>query len=264
MTLFKSMSVMSAALLCATALFVSSCEDTTTLPTTFIPATPTGLKALSVNDSTIRIQFSASASEGAVGFKEYKLSAVSGSSTVNFTIPKGYGSPAYVDLTGLAAGKTWTLSLKAVSNDSASEAVSINWATATRYTGLKAYSRTSILGSGINLSLGTQLTVDAGGQWDLCFDSDSLAFGSPSVSSYVKSGTIGGSTPRRTYIFGVDANTFYTPTADSLNQLYDNKAINDTSTSRKLKIEGTFDVESSKHGLRWPWHQGYKDLVGKT
>ncbi len=238
------MSALSAALLVASALFVSSCDDTTTTPTAFVPAAPSNLTALSVNDSTIRIMFTPSASESSTDFTGYSITATSGSSTKTFTVAKagGTGTSIWVDVHPLESGKTWALALKATSKDSASSSITTSWATATRYTGLKAYERSSSLGSGINLVNGTQQTVAAGGSWDLCFDSDNGAYGAPGASAYVSGGQIGGSTPRKTYIFASDVDHFYAVTADSLNAVYEAKAINDTTSGRKLKIEGTVDV----------------------
>ena len=247
MTLRKSMSVLSAALLVASALFVSSCDDTTTTPTAFIPAAPSSLMALSAGDSTIRIMFTPSTSESnTASFTGYRVTATSGSSTKTFTIAPagGTGSAIWANVAPLDPGKTWNLSLVATSKDSVSTPVSISWATATRYIGLRAYERSSSLGSGINLLNGTQKSIAAADQWDLCFDSDNGAFGAPGASAYVKDGkfTSNDLTAKRTYIFGPTTDSFYYVNADSLNAVYETKMINDTTTGRKQKIEGTLDV----------------------
>ncbi len=241
MTLRKSMSAVFAFTALATALFLSSCNDTTTTPVAFVPSAPSNLKAMSINDSTIRIMFDASSSESNTGFKKYMLTAVSGTATTTFEIPKGSGSPGWVELHPLAAGKSWTMSLVAV-GDSNSSAATLTWATATRYPNLRAYSAASDLGSGLNLKNGTQLTIKAADEWDLCFDtnSGSINFGSPSLSGY----TIG--TPRNTYFFGPDTNSIYNIPCDSLNFVFDSYALNDPNGPRKSKFQTQFDVAGSQ------------------
>ena len=229
----------SAALVAVSALFMSSCDDTTTTPSVFIPSAPSGLQVMSLSETSIRIAFTASASESNSSFKDYLLTVTNGTSSSSNPLAKG---AAYYDITGLSAGKIYTLSLKARSTDSASSAITLDWATAKRFTGIRAYDKTSSLGSGIDLINGMNQTVAAGDKWDLCYDSEQGGFGSPSASNYVKGGQIGGKTPKTTYIFAKGDGTAYTLTADSLNAIWESKAINDTTSSRKLKVEGLVGV----------------------
>lgn len=240
----KFLSLLLVGLLSASALVITSCEDTTLTPSVFIPSAPSGLKACSVNDTTVRIAFSPSSSESNSSFKDYNLVVTSGTFSATVPLPKG---ATYYDISPLPSGKTYTFSLTARSTDTASAPISLSWAPATRYVGIRAYDRKSVLGSGIDLLNGANQTIASADLWDLCFDSSDSTFGAPSVSAFADAnGKIGGKTAKRTYIFAVDADTPYTITADSLNAVYETKALNDTTSMRKKKVEGLLDVKTSK------------------
>jgi hypothetical protein len=227
------------------AVFFSACDDTTIDPAVFVPSAPTGLQACSVNDSTVRITFTASASESNSAFKDYLLVITNGSYSQSISLPKGF---TYFDISPLQSGKAFTFKVSARTADTISSSISIDWAAATRYVGIRAYDRSSVLGSGIDLLNGTNQTIASADLWDLCFDSSDSTFGSPGPSAFadVNTGKIGGKTPKRTYIFAQDADTPYTITADSLNAVYETKALNDTTSMRKKKVEGLLNVRTSK------------------
>jgi hypothetical protein len=226
------------------AVFFSACDDTTIDPAVFVPSAPTGLQACSVNDSTVRITFTASASESNSAFKDYLLVISNGSYSQSITLPKGF---TYFDISPLQSGKAFTFKVSARTADTISSSISIDWAAATRYVGIRAYDRKSVLGSGIDLLNGTNQTIASADLWDLCFDSSDSTFGAPSASAFADaSGKIGGKTAKRTFIFAQDANTPYTIAADSLNAVYETKALNDTTSMRKKRVEGLLDVKTSK------------------
>ncbi|MFM8473229.1 MAG: fibronectin type III domain-containing protein [Candidatus Kapaibacterium sp.] len=205
-----------ATLIVVSAFLLSSCEDTTLTPQTFVPNAPSGLKACSVNDSTVRIAFTPSTSESNSAFKDYLLVVTSGSFDADVPLPKG---ATYYDISPLPAGKVYTFKLRARTNDTTSAAVSLDWAPATRYNGIRAYERSSVLGSGIDLLNGRNQTIASADLWDLCFDSSDSTFGAPGASAFADTttGKIGGKQAKKTYIFALNADAPYTVTADSLN-----------------------------------------------
>ena len=229
----------------ATAMFFSSCEDTSTItPTVFIPNPASNFMACSINDTTIRIAFTGSSSESNSAFKDYLLVVSSGSGSSSLSLPKG---ASYFDISPLSAGKTYTFTLSARTSDTSSTPISISWATATRYNGIRAYERASVLGSGIDLLNGLNQTIASANLWDLCFDSSDSTFGSPGASAFAGTdGKINGKTAKRTYVFAKDSNTPYTISADSLNEVFETKALNDTTSLRKVKVEGLLDVKLTK------------------
>ncbi|MFM8569344.1 MAG: fibronectin type III domain-containing protein [Candidatus Kapaibacterium sp.] len=232
-----------AALIIASAFVMTSCEDTTLAPTTFIPNAPTGLKACSVNETTVRIAFTPSTSESNSAFKDYLLVVTSGSFDADVPLPKG---ATYYDISPLPAGKVYTFKLRARTNDTTSAAVSLDWAPATRYNGIRAYERSSVLGSGIDLLNGRNQTIASADLWDLCFDSSDSTFGAPGASAFADAnGKIGGKQAKKTYIFALTADAPYTVTADSLNAVYETQSINDPNSPRKMKVEGLVDAKTS-------------------
>lgn len=234
-----------AALIIASAFVMTSCEDTTLAPTTFVPNAPTGLKACSVNETTVRIAFTPSTSESNSAFKDYLLVVTSGSTfDADVPLPKG---ATYYDISPLPEGKVYTFKLVSRTLDTTSSAISLDWAPATRYNGIRAYDRKSVLGSGIDLLNGRNQTIASADLWDLCFDSSDSTMGSPSASAFADAnGKINGKTAKRTYVFAEDANTPFIVNADSLNAVYETKSINDQSSPRKTKVEGLVDVKTGK------------------
>lgn len=215
-----------AAIAVTAALFIG-CEDTgTNTPVKFIPAPPSNLMALSLSETSIRIKWTPSPSESNAEFKGYRIIAKSGTQTFN-PITTGKGE-TIVDLLGLDAGKIYDISVMAYTNDTVSSAITISWAGAKRFRGIRAYETASVNGSGIRLSDGMNLTIANGTQWDVCLDTrtvggqDNWAFGSPQASTYTDDngrfirGAQAGQPAKVTVIFSDSTAQGYTPSSSSL------------------------------------------------
>lgn len=239
-----------AAIAVTAALFIG-CEDTgTNTPVKFIPAPPSNLMALSLSETSIRIKWTPSPSESNAEFKGYRIIAKSGTQTFN-PITTGKGE-TIVDLLGLDAGKIYDISVMAYTNDTVSSAITISWAGAKRFRGIRAYETASVNGSGIRLSDGMNLTIANGTQWDVCLDTrtvggqDNWAFGSPQASTYTDDngrfirGAQAGQPAKVTVIFSDSTAQGYTPffiVADSLEAVFESQALGTGKKQVQIMLE---------------------------
>lgn len=222
---------------------VVGCEDTSTnTPVKFIPAPPSNLMALSLSETSVRLKWTPSPSESNAEFVGYRIIASSQGQTFN-PITTGKGQ-TIVDIAGLDVGKKYTFTIVAYTRDTASSSISIEWAGARRFRGIRAFETASANGSGIRLSDGANLTIASGTEWDLCLDTrvvggqDNWAFGSPGASTYTDDnglflrGAQAGQRAKATVVFSdsntVGNTTYYTPyfvVADSLEGVFESQAI---------------------------------------
>lgn len=166
-------------------------NDNPVTPTTTAPVAPTGLQATALNDSTIRLKWTASTSTGESDFGGYLLSyqITSGAQNVKLS------AVTTTDVTGLKAGTQYTFTLKSRrSNDTLSAtSVSVTWSPSYRFADvIKLYETASAFGSGLDIYDATAKTpqllkIANGTLWDICLDTrnESWDIGSPTASSYV-------------------------------------------------------------------------------
>jgi hypothetical protein len=235
----------------AIGVFLGGCEDTTTnTPVTFIPAPPSNLMALSIDETTVRLKWTPSPSESNAEFKGYRITATSGSQTFNpNTVGKG---ETIVEIKSLDANKTYTFTVAAYTNDTVSAGISIQWAGAKRFRGIRAFETASANGSGIRLLDGTNLTIANGTEWDVCLDTrtDSgqvnWAFGSPRASTYTDGagrflrGAKAGQLAKATIIFCDSTSQGYVPSfvvADSLEAVFESQAIGSGKKQVQILLE---------------------------
>ncbi|MCX7929460.1 MAG: fibronectin type III domain-containing protein [Chlorobi bacterium] len=232
--------------------FFAGCEDTgTNTPVTFIPAPPSNPMAVSLSETSIRLKWSPSPSESNTAFKGYRITATSGAQSFNpITTAPGQ---TIVDILGLDAGKTYTFTIVAYTNDTVSSSISIDWAGARRFRGIRAYETASTNGSGIRLSDGANLTIANGTQWDLCLDTrtdggqDNWAFGSPQASTYTDAqgrfirGAQAGQLAKVTTVFCDSTSpqniTPYFVVADSLEGVFESRALGTGKAHRQIMLE---------------------------
>ncbi|MCS7000834.1 MAG: fibronectin type III domain-containing protein [Candidatus Kapabacteria bacterium] len=232
-------------------LFFVGCEDTgTQTPVKFIPAPPSNLMAVSLSETSIRLKWTPSPSESNAEFRGYRITAVSGNQTfAPLTTGKGQ---TIVDIVGLDAGKKYTFTVVAITADTASSGISLEWAGARRFRGIRAFETASANGSGIRLSDGTNLTIANGTQWDVCLDTrvvggqDNWAFGSPQASTYTDDqgrflrGAQAGQPAKVTIIFSDSSAQGYTPyfvVADSLEAVFENQALGTGKKQVQIMVE---------------------------
>lgn len=161
-----------------------------------IPTAPTGLKATSINSTTVHITYTSSQDEGKSIFAGYELivSEDGGAPLAPKTIAKNVNP---IEVTGLVEGTIYTFELRAVYNAAAKNAVSVNaasltWSPASRFdltgndTEIKVFGTDSKdFGSGLNLfSLEnngpTIFKISGSENWQLCLytRNNTLEFGS--------------------------------------------------------------------------------------
>ncbi|MEN3026884.1 MAG: fibronectin type III domain-containing protein [Chlorobiota bacterium] len=203
------------------------------------PEPPSNLQALSVNDSTVRLKWTASRSESSPDFGFYHLSVYEdATSRLVGTIRLGTQTP--VDITDLRSGVIYRFELRSSWRDTtrsdarSTTAAVIRWSPATRYTTLpdgspiRLYETASTFPSGLDLEgpdgKPRALTVAQGNEWDLCLDTrpvqgrESWDISSPRVSSYNIT------SPRRTLIDTLRAQQPQYLAVDSLNQIFETEA----------------------------------------
>lgn len=233
--------------LLAGAMFFASCEDTTTPSTTtkVPPAAPTNLMALSVNDSTIRIKWTASTSESATNFTGYTVTATEVGTTLTTTLDSAGRATSFYQVSGLKPGVAYQFAIRARNTDTLSAPALITWAGAKRLTAV-AYETAAQQGSGIQLSSGRSLTSQSATNWDLCLDSKdgNFAFGAPASTSYTDatgkyafsgSSPANGTRARMTLILAKSSDsTAYTMPADSLNGLFLSQSMFTTTPNTRI------------------------------
>lgn len=231
--------------------FVAGCEDTSTnTPVKFIPAPPSNLMALSMSETSVRLKWTPSPSESNTEFQGYRITTTSGTQTFNpITTAKGQ---TIVEIVGLDAGKIYTFSVAAITADTASSSISIEWAGAKRFRGIRAFETASANGSGIRLLDGTNLTIANGTEWDVCLDTrvvrgqENWAFGSPGASTYTDDngnflrGAQAGQRSKATIILSDSGAMGYTPyvvLADSLEAVFESQAIGTGKKHVQIMVE---------------------------
>lgn len=184
-------------------LALSSCDENTTDPVDnnlAKPAPPTAMMAASIDDNgeaTVGLKWTASTSEGTANFARYELTILNSSNApVGNIINITTDNPFIVPATILNKGEVYTFELRAVNADSSSEAASIKWSPAWRFTTdqgfpIELYGSKSSFGSGLDLydddAQGAAVrSVSTGDMWNLGFsDKDGkLLFGSASTLGY--------------------------------------------------------------------------------
>ncbi|MCS7169830.1 MAG: fibronectin type III domain-containing protein [Candidatus Kapabacteria bacterium] len=209
------------------------------------PRPPSNLQALSVNDSTVRLIWTASPSESNPNFGFYRL-LVHEDATGRRVGSLSLGTRVPVDIVGLRSGTVYRFELYAVWRDTTRDtsqsltAAIVRWAAATRYTTLpdgspiRLYETASANPSGLDLEgpdgRPRTLRVAQGSEWDLCLDTraGSWDIGSPGMSSY----TI--SSPRRTLLDTARLRQQRYQQVDSLNQIFETEAFGSTTLAEAL------------------------------
>lgn len=230
---------------------VSCSEDTTTGPDTTKPDKITNLVATSLNDSTVSLKWSVSASESSSLFTGYQVNVlnedgqnISGSPD---TLAKGTNM---LSVQGLNAGTVYTFLIRGkFSNGNLADSVYIKWSPAFRFDMntndddvLKVYELASSFGSGLQLfdadtyEKSVARTVGNGAKWDLgfYFSAGNIKFGSASAMTSMFNFS---QAPGVTEMF---ATAFE---ANSLDEVYDSRSMNDG--SRNTQYDATvFDLTS--------------------
>ncbi len=217
----KKFNITASLMLLVFALFLGSCSDNTTNPVDTKPATVKGLKATSLDSTTIRLLWT----EPTDSYTGYTLDITPGSIPQK-TLAKGVTT---TDVSGLIEGTVYTFKLKAVNGTASSDSVTILWSPATRFINnindavIWVYESSSTLGSGLQFyntagNAPKVLTVGSGSNWNFGLftkKKDSVEVGSPSAFTYTYGGT-----PKITEIC-----TNYFETND-LNSVFDSQALN--------------------------------------
>lgn len=193
--------------------------------TIVVPAAVTGLQATSVDESTVRLRWTASSTAAATG---YRITVLSSTGTVIGTPQNTSTSTATIaDISGLTAGRVYTFRVQTRTKDTVSAETTINWSPATRVrlangAPVRIYESESSFGSGLAIQGGVaqNLTVASASRWDIGLDTrpgtngqPSFDIGSPNKTSYTAFNNNGG---RKTFV----SSTVYSP-VDSLNQVFD-------------------------------------------
>ncbi len=224
-------------------LFVfSACNETTTDPvTTDTPLAATNLQATSLNKDSIKIKWTATASESNALFAGYVLTYVGddggNAQTVTLTKEK---NPYTIG--GLTEGVIYTITIKAkYTNNETSEGITIKWSPASRFVNdgfgepIQVYEYDSDYGSGLQIynpdpnTLGPQVRKSTSKEfWDLGLETRSgkIEFGSATQIGF------GTGTPSVTEISDPIP-------ATGLNDLYDSKALNLNTTFTEKVIDLT-------------------------
>lgn len=253
----RSLYALFGAAMLSSALFFTACEEDTPVTTDTAPAAPTGLMALSLNDSTVRVKWTASTSESNSNFKDYELTASGANGAGDLTFTPAAKGETTVNLTGLKKGVKYTVSVKARSTTLSSAAATVECAGATRMTGKRAYETAASQGSGLSLANGENLTISSGGQWDLCLDTrvvngvDNVAFGAPGASTYTdNNGKFNnGQQAKATVIFSTGTTPNFTPAtfdADNMDDIFDTQAIGTGKTGVQIMVE---NLETKTKGV---------------
>ncbi|MCU0426944.1 MAG: fibronectin type III domain-containing protein [Candidatus Kapabacteria bacterium] len=215
----------------ALALFVFvACDNSGTGPgtTVTVPAAVDSLQATSINQTTVRLRWRASATAAVTGYRVTIVNTASGA-----TIGTTNTTSTLFDVTGLTAGTVYAFRIQSRTADTVSTAREIRWSPAVRVTtmqggAIRIYETASGFGSGLRIQGGTalNLTVARGNEWDLGINtrSDTMRIGSPGRLGYT-----GITMPRTTRI----GNAAYT-NIDSLSQVFD--------TEIQMGPADTFDV----------------------
>lgn len=213
MKFFRFLAV-SCTALCLTLLWAC---DPSTGPAVTLPAAVDSLQATSVNQTTVRIRWSAPLNrDGVTGYRVTVLPAQDGATPIG----SFDAANTIADITGLTAGTVYIFRVQSRSADTVSVARDIRWSPAVRVTmmqggPIRIYETASGFGSGLRIQGGVaqNLTVANGNQWDLGIQTRTanLIIGSPGFLEYS-----GITSPRATR---TGDNVF--TGIDSLNQVFD-------------------------------------------
>ncbi len=182
------------------AMIFAGCESSTdpVKPNVKDVNAPTNLMANAKDDSTIVIKFTPSTSKDSSFFKDYVLYINPGMSEKK-VVDK---SSNMITITGLQSGTRYTFQLAARNTEEKESAkISVSWATATRFTGIKLYETNSSFASGLEL-FNSELQrpetykIANSDKWDIALDTKNESFdiGSPTLTSYNIA------TPRTTFV----------------------------------------------------------------
>lgn len=225
---------------------ITSCDETTGPDSGTTPQPVTNLRATSLNDSTVKLVFTPSTSEGNTLFKEYEVAVKIGTEakeTLKFN--KGVNS---LEITKLVRGTKYTFDIVSVYTDGKkSLAASITWSPANMYSKnnndaeIKMYEYVSDFGSGLSLfdasdNTPKTLKVTDGGNWHVGINSKvstKLIFGSAKLLDFSFT------TQPKTIVEILDT-PFETV---SLEELFDNKPMDDV-TYESRYAERTFDLNT--------------------
>lgn len=253
----RSLYALFGAAMLSSALFFTACEEDTPVTTDTAPAAPTGLMALSLNDSTVRVKWTASTSESNSNFKDYELTASGANGAGDLTFTPAAKGETTVNLTGLKKGVKYTVSVKARSTTLSSAAATVECAGATRMKGSAYETASTTSGSGLRLSDAQTLLVSSGSEWDLCLDTrvvngvENIAFGAPGASTYTdENGKFkNGQQAKATVIFSTGTTPNFTPAtfdADNMDDIFDTQAIGTGKTGVQIMVE---NLETKTKGV---------------
>ncbi|MBL7999196.1 MAG: fibronectin type III domain-containing protein [Candidatus Kapabacteria bacterium] len=183
MTMKRSVAALFGAASLAAGVFMAGCESTTSTPVATPPTAPTMPMAVALNDSTVRIKWNLS-SEDATS-TGYSLQATEGTNTISRTVAKGVNIYTF---TGLKSATKYTFTVRTRKDSLTSSAISIDWATAKRFTGGVVWEPRATAGSGFNLATNSNKLIADGRMWDICADTiadkDDMVFSCPGASGF--------------------------------------------------------------------------------
>lgn len=249
----RSFSMLLSAGLLATGLFFSACEDTVTPVDTGTPTAVTGVMMQSSGDSSIALKWTTSAYESNSNFQDYNVSFTDGVTTYDLSsspLPKGSTGVDIIKAgtQGLKTGTEYTFTIITRGKDGkTASTATMTWSPAKRYKSVRVYESSSSKGSGMNLSSGTSLNIASGEMWDLCFDTKDAAnfvFGSPNATAYTGNDgkfVSNGKTAKTTSVYsdstGVGTFAAHTVAADSLNGVFESKALGTGLYAKQITVE---------------------------
>lgn len=168
-----------------------ACDNSGTGPgtTVTVPAAVDSLQATSINQTTVRLRWRASATTTVTGYRVTIVNTASGA-----TIGTTNTTSTLFDVTGLTAGTVYAFRIQSRTADTVSAAREIRWSPAVRVTtmqggAIRIYETASGFGSGLGIQGGTalNLTIARANDWDLGIatrSADTLLFGSPGGLGY--------------------------------------------------------------------------------
>ena len=191
---------------CLLGIVLVSCGDTITPVTVTVPDAVSGLQATSIDESTVRLRWTA-VSSASVTVTGYRVTVLSSTGTV---IGTATPTSSLVDISGLTAGRVYTFRVQTRTKDTVSVEKTINWSPAQRIRmasggAVRLYETNSSFGSGLAFQGGVaqNLTIANATRWDLALDTQPTAagnsydIGSPNKTGYSAFANNGG---RRTIV----------------------------------------------------------------
>jgi len=241
--MFKYKSLLAAATLVA--LIMVGCNENTTTPTPTPPNPISSLMATSVNETTVRVKWTAPTTGT---FTSYILRVIGNASdTTKFTASS---TTNIFEVGSLKEGVAYTFSVTTLNSDNLeSTAKSMKWAGARRFTKIGSaeiylYEHASIKGSGLRLYDPTTkspavLDISGGQLWDIAIDSSDATsetvIGSPSPDLM----TFKINNRRLTAVGDIYNNI------DSLEQIYVSSDLSVKDPTTNLESEGVYNLPNS-------------------